>query len=254
MSLRYPYKLTLAYDGTAYFGWQKTKMGPSIQESLQNAVKQVAQEEVLPEGASRTDRGVHAMGQVASFHLAKTWEAKSLQRALNAVLPQDIRVISIEPAPIDFHPTLQAKEKEYRYRICYSAVQDPIHRLYSWAFRYPLNYPIMEEAAQAFIGRHDFSAFANRESDKTRANDNPFCTLSRINLISLPENQIEIAMVGDRFLYKMARNIAGTLIHIGCGKLPKDRIVKILASKDRKLAGVTAPAHGLALYRVSYLE
>lgn len=251
MSLRYPYKLTLSYDGTAYFGWQKTKMGPSIQESLQKAVRQIAQEEVLPEGASRTDRGVHAIGQVASFDLAKEWAAKSLQKALNAVLPQDIRISALEPAPVNFHPTLQAKEKEYRYRLCSSAVQDPIHRLYSWAFRYPLDFAKMEEAARDLTGRHDFSSFANRTSDLI---ENPFCTLSRIAILPLPENRLEIAMVGDRFLYKMARNIAGTLLYIGCGKLPKDRISRILDSKDRKLAGITAPAHGLALYRVSYLE
>ena len=297
MSPRYHYKLTISYDGTAYFGWQKTKTGPSIQESLQKAVKQITQEEILPEGASRTDRGVHAIGQIASFDLGKPWEARSLQRALNAALPLDIRVASVESAPFDFHPTLHAKEKEYRYGLCCSAVQDPIHRLYSWAFRYPLDILKMEEAAQDLVGLHDFSAFANRASDKMLVSaiindaskepislknhrhkespsltknqacearallkqreikiENPFCTLTKIEMLALPGNRLEIAMVGDRFLYKMARNIAGTLIYIGCGKLPKDRISKILASKDRKLAGVTAPAHGLALYRVTYLE
>jgi len=242
------YKLTVSYDGTAYFGWQKTKTGPSIQESLQDVLKQISREEVLPEAASRTDRGVHAIGQVVSISLKKNWEIRSLQRALNAVLPQDIRIVALEPAPPGFHPTLHAKEKEYRYRLCLGAVQDPIHRLYSWAFRYALDLPKMEQGAQDFLGQRDFSAFANQ------GKPNSICALSRIEIASLPENRLEIRISGNRFLYKMARNIAGTLVYIGCGKLPKDAVSKILASKNRKMAGITAPAHGLALYRVNYLE
>lgn len=242
------YKLTLSYDGTAYFGWQKTKTGPSIQESLQKAIKRVSQEEVLPEGASRTDRGVHAMGQVASLSLQKEWDPRSLQRALNGVLPQNIRIRATELVPPGFHPTLDALEKEYRYRLSCGPVQDPIDRLYSWAFRPPLDLAKMEEAAQDFLGRHDFTAFANAKKE------NPICTIRRIEFCPLPENRLEIAIVGDRFLYKMARNIVGTLLYIGCGKLPKDAVLKIISSKDRKMAGVTAPAHGLVLYRVQYLE
>ena len=145
------YKATISYDGTAYFGWQKTKTGPSIQESLQIAIARVSQEDILPEGASRTDRGVHAAGQVAALSLKKKWEPQPLLRALNGVLPPDIRMVSIERAAPGFHPTLQAKKKEYRYSLCLGAVQDPVHRLYSWAFRYPLDLESMKQAAQDFL-------------------------------------------------------------------------------------------------------
>ncbi len=202
----------------------------------------------MPEGASRTDRGVHAMDQVASIALQKEWEPRALQRSLNAVLPRDIRVNTLELAPSGFHPTLDALEKEYRYSLSCGPVQDPIHRLYSWSFRPPLDIANMERAAQDFLGRHDFTAFANEKKE------NPICEIRRIEFYSLPDNRLEIAITGDRFLYKMARNIAGTLLYIGCGKLPKDAILKIISSKDRKRAAVTAPAHGLTLYRVLYLE
>ena len=248
MHLR-PYKLIISYDGTAYLGWQKTKMGPSIQESLQKAVQQISQEEIVPEGASRTDRGVHAIGQVALLPLKKKWEPRALQRALNAALPRDIRIHAIEISEPDFHPTLQAVEKEYHYSLCLSPVQDPIHRLYSWAFPYPLDIEKMNRAARDFLGERDFSSFANGENEKE---SNPVCSLNRITISPVAANRLQIAIAGNRFLYKMARNIVGTLIYVGSGKLPEDSIEKILASKDRKQAGITAPAHGLALYKVIY--
>jgi tRNA pseudouridine38-40 synthase len=241
------YKLTLSYDGTSYFGWQKTKTGPSVQETLELAVRQVTQEEILPEGASRTDRGVHASGQVASIQLQRAWEPNALLRALNAVLPQDIRIQLIENASLEFHPTLNAIEKEYHYRLCMGDVQDPINRLYSWAFHYPLDIEKMIRASKDFLGMHDFSAFANEEKE------NPFCTISRIEIASLAFDRLQIAITGNRFLYKMARNIAGTLIYIGCGKIDEHAIPKIFESKDRKQAGISAPAHGLFLHKVRYL-
>jgi tRNA pseudouridine38-40 synthase len=241
-----PYKLILSYDGTAYFGWQKTAAGPSIQESLSTAIRQITQEEVTPEAASRTDRGVHATGQVVAFTLKKEWEPEALQKALNGTLPRDIRVQQITWGSPLFHPTLSAVEKEYRYWISLGPVQDPIHRLYSWAFRYPLDLDKMKRAAAFLLGTRDFSSFANEEKD------NPICHIKSIEIAQ--EELLEIRIRGDRFLYKMARNIAGTLVYVGCGKLSATSIRAILASKDRKKAGVTAPAHGLTLYSVDYLE
>lgn len=241
------YKITLSYDGTPYFGWQKTRMGPSIQETLQQAVLQIAGEKVLPEGASRTDRGVHAAAQVASIDLEKEWDPRSLQRALNAVLPREIRIGTVEQAENGFHPTLEAKEKEYRYRLCLG-VQDPIHRLYSWAFRFPLDLDRMRREAHYFLGAKDFSAFANEPKE------NPVCKIRSIEILPLEYERLEMAITGDRFLYKMMRNIVGTLLYVGCGKLPEGAVPSIFASKDRTRAGVTAPAHGLILYRVHYLE
>ncbi|HSX38205.1 MAG TPA: tRNA pseudouridine(38-40) synthase TruA [Chlamydiales bacterium] len=242
------YKLLVSYDGTKYLGWQKTKTGASIQETIQIALKRISQEEILPEAASRTDRGVHAMGQVVSFSLQKKFHPKDLKQAMNALLPPDIRVLELDSVSPCFHPALQAKDKSYHYSLCFSEVQDPLHRLYSWSFRYPLEIEAMNQASLVLLGTHDFSAFANEKKK------HPFCTIHGIEFSSFANNRLQIAITANRFLYKMARTIVGTLIYIGCGKLPKDSIYKILTSKNRKLAGITAPAHGLTLYRVGYSE
>ena len=233
------YKALLAYDGTCYFGWQKTPSGPSIQEELEKAIARITGESVLPESASRTDRGVHAEGQVIRFTLKNSANPHRLMRGLNAVLPGDIRVREL--APCQFHPALDAMGKTYRYRICLGPVQDPVNRLYSWHIYFPLNVAKMERAARSLIGTHDFTAFANEEGK------DPLCTIQSIDIV---EDCIWIK--GNRFLYKMVRNIVGTLVHIGCGKLPEDCIPDILASRDRKKAGITAPAQGLHLHQVFY--
>ncbi len=234
------YKLIISYDGTRYFGWQKTNVGPTIQEELQKAVAKITQETAVPEAASRTDRGVHAKGQVVHLSLQK----EIALRSLNAVLPSDIRVLELEPAA--FHATLDAVKKEYHYHLCLGAVQDPIHRLYSWHTRYPLDLEKMRRASKDLLGTHDFSAFANEPEE------NPHCSLESIQIEELPGERLQIALIGNRFLYKMARNLSGTLVYIGCGKLPLDCIPSLLASRDRKAAGITAPAHGLVLQKVFY--
>lgn len=242
----HPYKLILAYDGTRYFGWQKTKMGPSIQESLQSALKTVCQEPILPEAASRTDRGVHAEAQVVSFSLKKQWEPSRLLRALNGKLAPDIRVKEAAFAPEGFHPTLHAVQKEYRYHFCLGPVQDPVHRLYSWDVLGPVSLDRMRAGARDLLGTHDFTSFANL------VKKDPFCRLDSIDLIPLADGRLQISIAGNRFLYKMARNLAGTLYYIGRGKLDPGSIPAILKSKDRKKAGISAPARGLTLYRLSY--
>jgi len=239
-------RLTLAYDGTQYLGWQKTKEGPSIQESLARALLQITQENILPEAASRTDRGVHAEGQVVAFPLKKLWQPRRLLKALNASLPPDIRVKSVEHAPVDFHPTLEAKEKEYHYRLCLRDVQMPMHQAHSWHIYLPLDIERMRKASRELLGTRDFSAFAGEREQ------NPICTLSSVEFLKIGDDRLQIVLRGNRFLYKMARNIVGTLVYIGIGKLPPDCIPEILASRDRKKRGVTAPAHGLFLHRVIY--
>lgn len=233
------FKALIAYDGTRYFGWQKTITGPSIQEELEKAIAQITQESVVPEAASRTDRGVHAEGQVIQFSLETPGDPKRLLRSLNAVLPSDIRVLSLSSK--QFHPTLDAIGKEYHYRMCLDPVQDPIKRLYAWHFQHPLNLKNIESAAKDLIGTHDFTAFANEEEK------DPICTLE-----SIVFNKNCFQIKGNRFLYKMVRNLVGTLIYIGMGKLLPNAIPSILASRDRKKAGITAPAHGLYLHQVSY--
>jgi len=242
----YLLKLILSYDGTSYFGWQKTRMGPSIQETVEQAVYRITGELAPLEGASRTDRGVHAEGQSASLALKREWDPEDLKRALNAVLPPEIRTRSVKTAHSTFHPTLDAVEKEYHYRLCLGSVQEPMFRLYSWAIRYPLDLEKMAQGAKECLGTRDFSAFANEKKE------NPVCTVKKIEISPLPEERLQIALTGDRFLYKMARNLVGTLVYVGCGKLQADQLPALLASKDRKQAGVTAPAHGLFLHRVVY--
>ena len=222
-------------------------MGPSIQEELEKAVFKITQERIQPEAASRTDRGVHAEGQVV--HLpSRKYAPQQLLRAMNGLLPPDIRVLKTEPAALSFHPTLDAKGKEYHYRLCLGAVQAPMYRFYSWHFHYPLNIGKMDQAAKDLLGFHNFSSFANERAD------NPFCTLDTIQITPILENRLQITIIGNRFLYKMARNIVGTLLYIGCGKLSSDCIPSLFKAKDRKKTGMTAPAHGLFLHKVFYEE
>ena len=242
----FQYKLTLAYDGTLYFGWQKAESGPTIQSMLEKAILKIGETGPLPEAASRTDRGVHAECQIVALVLQKSWDLAALQRALNSALPLNIRILKIEAVSLDFHPTLEAIEKEYHYYCCLKSVQKPIHRRHSWHFYHPIDLKKMETAALDFLGTHDFSSLSNA------VKENPFCTLKEIKIFSLPEDRLQISIVGDRFLYKMARNIAGTLLCIGCGKIALNQIPSILHSRDRKQAGIAAPAHGLFLHRIKY--
>ena len=237
---------TLAYDGTHYFGWQKTDENPTIQGEISKAIERLTQEKVVPESASRTDRGVHAQGQVIVFSLQKDWDLKILEKALNAHLPQDIRILNIQRVPEYFHPTLQALGKEYHYHVTTERIQSPMDLLYAWHKPLSLDLNLMKQASQDFLGTHDFTSFS------TDPRDNPLCTLTRIEFLVLERGILQISMTGDRFLYKMARTIAGTLIDIGEKKLAPSSIPSIFASKDRKKAGVSAPAHGLFLHRVIY--
>lgn len=243
------YKCIIAYDGHSYFGWQTTQTGPSIQSTIQQALFQITREQVKVEAASRTDRGVHAQGQVIHFSLSKTRDR--LQTQLNGVLPPTIRVLSVELVAPDFHATLSAQSKEYHYFLCLGAVQLPMHQLYSWHVPSPLHLQNMERAKTALLGTQDFSSFANEREP------NSLVSCSQIDLIPLEPishkgARLQIKLRANRFLYKMARNLVGTLVYIGCGKLPWDSIPRILAAKDRTQAAITAPAHGLYLSKVFY--
>jgi tRNA pseudouridine38-40 synthase len=239
-------QLIISYDGTRFFGWQKTDTGPSIEEELERAIQKILGQPVHLEAASRTDRGVHAKGQVVHFHTDKDIDLRRFPRALNAVLPPEISVRSVEIAVPDFHPTLDAAAKEYHYWICNTPVQLPMHRLYSWHVHEPLNINDMKTAARDLIGARDFSAFSNERTDDA------IRSIEKIDIAPGNDGRIRIEMRGDRFLYKMARNIAGTLVQIGCRKISPHAIPAILGSKNRKQAGMTAPAHGLFLMEVFY--
>ena len=239
-------KLILSYEGTNYLGWQKTKMGPSIEETLEKSLQQVLRHPVKLQAASRTDAGVHARGQTVNFFTSSEIDLFKLQKSFNGTLPRDISVLSLEEMPESFHPTLDAQGKEYHYHICLGPVQLPFHRLFSWHFPYPLNIEEMRAAAQDLVGVHDFSAFT---SEKTNDNVREIFSL---DISMMGPSRLQIAVRGNRFLYKMVRTIVGTLMSIGCGKLKRSDLTQILESKDRTQAGLTAPAHGLFLHKVFY--
>jgi tRNA pseudouridine38-40 synthase len=243
-------KLIISYDGGRYFGWQKTKSGPSIEEALETALLQILQEKVSLQAASRTDRGVHATGQVVNFILTKEdLDLKKLQHGLNGLLNEDISVLSIEEVEASFHPTLDNEGKEYHYSVCNTPYQLPFHREYSWHFPYPLDLELMQKAARLLEGYRDFSAFCNDKAHFTR---DPLCRIDKIEVRSLKGGRICLCVRGTRFLYKMVRNIVGTLTFIASGKIPFSALEGILEGKQRSQAGVTAPAHGLVLKQIFY--
>lgn len=245
------HKLLVAYDGTNYFGWQKTSSGPSIEEALEKALEQILQERIVLQAASRTDRGVHATGQVVDFHSSHLIQDYGKFRiGINALLPPDIAVLEAEEAPPAFHPTLNVKNKEYQYALCFGKVQLPQKRLYSWHFHYDLDVGKMQQAALALQGTHDYSAFCNQK--KNEVYENHIRTIDQISIQSTQPDCLLITISGHSFLYKMVRNIVGTLAYVGCGKITPIEIADILLHKDRTLAGVTAPAHGLTLAKIKY--
>ncbi|MBS0605180.1 MAG: tRNA pseudouridine(38-40) synthase TruA [Verrucomicrobia bacterium] len=242
-------KLVIAYFGVSYAGWQKTKMGPSIEEVLEQTLARILQHEVKLQAASRTDAGVHAHAQVVNFIAQKPLDLNRLKYSLNGMLPKEIAILEAVEMPFDFHPTLDTIGKEYWYQICNSPTQLPFHRQTSWHFPYPLDLDQMRLAASHLLGTHDFSSFCN---DRKLWDRNPVCRLEKIEITPLPGQRFNIALLGDHFLFRMARNLAGTLAYAGCGKLKPRELSSILESKDRTLAGVTAPAHGLTLKQVFY--
>lgn len=241
-------KMTLSYDGTGYLGWQASNRGPTIEATLKEVLEKILQQTVDLQAASRTDAGVHAEGQIVNFFLLKPRDLKQLQKSLNQLLPKNIRVTNLEEVEEAFHPTLDAKGKEYHYRVSRSPVQLPFDRLFAWHYPYPLNLDPMQTAKEFFIGTHDFQAFGNAADPKPK---DTVRTLSRLDLIA-EEEELRFEVEGDHFLYKMVRNLVGTLIDIGAGKLSLEEAKALIEKKDRTLAGVTAPAQGLVLKRVYY--
>ncbi|MDR3624850.1 MAG: tRNA pseudouridine(38-40) synthase TruA [Chlamydiales bacterium] len=242
--------LTVAYDGTHYLGWQKNQEGKSIEEALEKTLSQILQEKIILQAASRTDAGVHANEQIVNFFSSHHIEPKKLQMSLNALLPKDITIINVHPALTHFHPTLDCIAKEYHYYICNHHYQLPFHRNYSWHYFYPLELPLMQRSASLLIGKHDFATFCNTK--KNEVYTHTVRNLTSIEIIPLPQNRICFKIVGENFLYKMVRNIIGTLVYIGNGKIPINKLSRILESCDRTQAGITAPAHGLFLHKVYY--
>ncbi len=238
--------IKIAYDGTHFFGFQKTKEGKSIEAELQNAAEKALQHSVSINTASRTDRGVHAKGQISTFHTFHKIELIKLKHILNCLLPKEIRIMDIAEAPLSFHPTLDAKKKEYQYSISLKPFIDPFIRRYAWHLPHALNIELMKTASTYLIGEKDFICFQN--SGRKAAT-----TIRNLERIEISEGDIlQITLTGNSFLYKMVRNIVGTLVYVGLEKIKPDELLEILEMKDRKKAGITAPALGLCLNQVFY--
>lgn len=242
-------RIVVAYDGSSYLGWQKTRMGPSIQGTLQQTLEQILQHPITIEGASRTDTGVHAEGQSAHFFTSKAIDPLKLQHSLNKMLPVDIRVLMLFQVDDRFHSTHDCISKEYHYHLCMGAIQLPRYRFISWHCPLPMDIAAMQTAAAKLVGRHDFAAFCNASKD---ADEDTVRELYRLEVQTLDDNRLRLVIEGNRFLYKMVRNLAGTLVYVGQGKITASEIPLLLAHKKRQAMGVTAPAHGLTLVKVRY--
>jgi tRNA pseudouridine38-40 synthase len=242
-------KLILEYDGSRYAGWQRQPDQPTIQEAVETAVLQLTQATVSVIGAGRTDSGVHALGQVASFRIERPWTPREWIRGMNARLPEDIAVRSAEVLPDDFHARYAARGKLYEYRILNRGERPAVDRAYVWHVHKTLDQQAMEHAATFLVGSHDFSSFEGSLTD----NEDPVCDLRQLSL-SRQGDLLTIHAYADRFLKHMVRSIVGTLVEVGHAKRKPEAVKAILAAKDRTAAGRTAPPQGLFLVRVDYEE
>ncbi len=241
-------KLLIEYDGTNYKGWQVQPRGPTIQGLLEEKLSRLTGEKVHLIGSGRTDSGVHALGQVAHFKTQSPMDTRTIQKALNSLLPHDIVIQKVEEAHEGFHARKHAKSKVYEYRILNRDLQSVFQRGYAWHIRQKLNLAEMKKATQSLIGEHDFSAFRTVGSP-TRT---PVRRVIRAEWKRRRNGLILFEIEANGFLKQMVRSIIGTLVEIGKGKRKASDLRKVLNSKDRREAGPTAPAQGLFLKEVKY--
>ncbi len=240
-------KLTVAYDGTNYNGFQRQKNGIGVQQVLEGALTELCGEEILLKAAGRTDTGVHALGQVVSFATESSVPASHIPRAIRHLLPGDIVVCQGEEVGKAFHARYSAKEKTYCYKVVLTDAVNPCLRNYAWEIKGSLDYPEMNKAAECLLGNHDFSAFRNTGSEMTT----PIRTLTKAQW-EKQGNALLFTITGNSFLYRMVRNIVGCLIKVGQGKLTPVQFAGIMEAKERKAVGMAAPAQGLYLMHVQY--
>ncbi len=257
------WKIILTYDGTPFNGWQIQPDLPTVQGTLAHAIHRITGESVLPQGSGRTDAGVHALGQVASFSLAGPIPAPNLHRALNRAVPPSIRILSVEQVPEDFHARHSAIGKTYEYRISTDEICSPMLAPYVWNYPRPLDLATLQNAADHIRGTHDFTSFAASDPDlatRTEQLSTPSsqlpdpCLTRTIHHSSWHRNErlLIYRVTGTGFLHHMVRNLVGTFVEAGAGRISADTIPEILAAQDRNAAGPTAPARGLFLVEVEY--
>ncbi len=244
-------KLTIAYDGTNYEGWQLQKIGLGVQQKIEEAFERLFRLPVRLHSSSRTDAGVHALGMVAHAEIPKArfkMTPDKLALALNAHLPEDIRIMSVSRCRPDFHARFDASGKQYRYFVWNARAHNPLLRHTAWFVPQDLDLTRMRAAAKIFVGKHDFEAFAATREYKMKSTVRTLfkCEIKKSGPL------LAFVMEGDGFLYKMCRGIVGTLVQVGQGKYRPEEIRRMLNSKDRRMAGMTAPASGLVLWKVFY--
>jgi tRNA pseudouridine38-40 synthase len=249
--------LTLAYDGSEFSGWQVQPDAPTVQGTLASAIGRVTGEKVLPQGSGRTDAGVHAVAQVASFATESPIPAENLVVALNDVLPRAIRVLRVEEAALDFHARHSAKAKTYRYRMYRAGICPPFLARYVWHYPYPLDEGAMAEAAGLVVGEHDFTSFAAVDEEKNLNYEGSPRNISNVRSIFSSAfervgDELIYSVRGNGFLHHMVRNLIGTFLLVGKGTLCPADISRILEARNRSAAGATAAASGLYLVGVEY--
>lgn len=262
-SSRNLWKLTVSYDGGDFHGWQVQPGLRTVQGLLADAIRKVTGEEVLPQGSGRTDAGVHAIGQVVSVKLEAGIPPQNLLRAVNRALPTSVRVMQAELAPEGFHARHSARGKTYEYRIFVrrdagmreERICSPLMARYVWDCRWPLDMALMQEAAAAVVGEMDFSSFAANDPDASVRQGGAPPSMVRTIFSSewrREDNLLIYRVRGNGFLHHMVRNLVGTFVEVGCGRMSVPQVGAILAAKDRSTAGPTAPARGLFLVEVEY--
>ncbi len=243
------YKITVEYDGTNFFGWQYQENGISVQQVLEEAITKFSHEVSRIHGAGRTDAGVHALNQVAHFDLNKGFETRSVQSALNHfVRPHLISIKEVELVDENFHARFSAKSRSYIYKILNRVAQPALEENKVWHISSPLNVEYMNEAAQYLIGKHDLSSFRASECQAK----SPIKTISQVKVSKTNDEIIEMFIEAPSFLHNQVRITVGTLVKIGQEKWSKDKMKEIILAKNRAVAGQTAPANGLYLYKVQY--
>ena len=242
-------RLLLEYDGSAYSGWQVQPDRPTVQGTVQAALTRLTRVPVKVVGAARTDAGVHALGQVASFNTESPHPCATFRRALNALLPRDIAVREVTEVPLAFDARRSATGKTYRYSLLVRPEPSPLQRAFSLHVPAPVDVPAMAKAAESLLGHHDFSAFRSASCEAAH----PVRTVWEARFLEEPPCW-HFVISAEAFLQHMVRSIVGTLLEVGRGKRVPEEVAAILAGRDRARAGPTAPAHGLCLARVHYGE
>ncbi|UCE83235.1 MAG: tRNA pseudouridine(38-40) synthase TruA [Deltaproteobacteria bacterium] len=242
------YKLVLEYDGTNYHGWQRQKGVLTIQEVVETRLAIMTQAPIRLIGAGRTDAGVHARGQVANFLSGSRVRPENLLRGLNSLLPDDIVALELNQVSLDFHARFHALSKVYEYRIHNGPVAPALGRQYDWHISQPLSWGPMGRCLKLLEGRHDFASFQAAGSSVRNSEREIFST----RIASAANHLWVISIEANGFLRHMVRNIVGTLVEVGRGKLSEEGFIEVLTARDRKQAGMTAPARGLCLMEVRY--